>query len=105
MGSSYNVLSGWAIEGSNGGIKFDYNKKEFYSSSISEDYKKFISVANSFVKDGILDPETFTQADDAANNKFYNGKTVIKSTNRSSMSNDIASVNKILGEGNAKVYG
>jgi putative aldouronate transport system substrate-binding protein len=104
MGSSYNVLSGWAIEGSNGGIKFDYNKKEFYSSSISEDYKKFIKVANSFVKDGILDPETFTQSDDAANNKFYNGKTVIKSTNRSSMSNDIASINKILGEGKAKVY-
>lgn len=104
MGSSYNVLSGWAIEGSNGGIKFDYDKNEFYSSSISEDYKKFIKVANSFVKDGILDPETFTQSDDTANNKFYNGKTVIKSTNRSSMSNDVASINKILGEGKAKVY-
>ena len=34
MGASYGVLSGWAIEGSNGGIKYDWNKKEFYSSSI-----------------------------------------------------------------------
>lgn len=104
MGSSYNVLSGWAIEGSNGGIKFDRAKNEFYSSSIIEDYKKFISVANSFVKDGILDPETFTQTDDVANNKFYNGKTVIKATNRSSMANDIASVEKILGKDNCKLY-
>ncbi len=103
MGASYNVLSGWAIEGSNGGIKYDYNKKEFYSSSISEDYKKFIKVANSFVKDGILDPETFTQSDDTANNKFYNGQTVIKSTNRSTMSGDIQSVKTICGDG-AKVY-
>ena len=104
MGASYNVVSGWAMDGSNGGIKFDANKKEFYSSSVSDDYKKFIAVANSFVKDGILDPETFTQADDVANNKFYSGKTVIKSTNRSSMANDVASMDKILGAGNYKLY-
>lgn len=103
MGSSYNVISGWAIDGTNGGIKFDPKKKEFYSSSISDDFKKFISVANSFIKDGILDPETFTQSDDAANNKFYNGKTVLKSTNRSSMSNDILSLKKISGD-NASAY-
>ena len=98
MGASYNVLSGWAIEGSNGGIKYDYKKKEFYSSSISEDFKKFVTVANSFVKDGLLDPETFTQSDDVAHNKFYSGKTVIMSTNRSQMANDIAGVKKILGD-------
>ncbi len=104
MGASYNVLSGWAIEGSNGGIKYDWNKKEFYSSSVSEDYKKMVKVANSYIKDGLLDPETFTQKDDTANNKFYNGKTVIKSTNRSSISNDISGVEKILGKDNCSVY-
>lgn len=104
MGASYGVLSGWAIEGSNGGIKYDWNKKEFYSSSISDDFKKMVTVANSFIKDGILDPETFTQSDDTANNKFYNGKTVIKSTNRSSMANDITGIENILGKGNCSVY-
>ena len=103
MGASYNVLSGWAIEGSNGGIKFDPKKKEFYSSSISDDFKKLVTVANSFVKDGLLDPETFTQSDDVAHNKFYSGKTVIMSTNRSQMANDIAGVQKILGD-KAKCY-
>lgn len=103
MGASYNVLSGWAIEGSNGGIKYDYNKKEFYSSSISPDFKKLVTVANSYVKAGILDPETFTQSDDVANNKFYNGETVIKSTNRSTMSGDIQSLQNICGP-DAKVY-
>ena len=104
MGASYNVVSGWAMDGSNGGIKFDANKKEFYSSSISDDFKKMVTVANSFIKDGILDPETFTQSDDTANNKFYNGKTVIKSTNRSSMANDITGIENILGKGNCSVY-
>ena len=104
MGSTYNVLSGWAIEGSNGGIKYDWNKKEFYSSSISEDFKKFITVANSFIKDGILDPETFTQSDEVAHNKFYNGKTVIMSTNRAQMSSDVVGIEKILGKGNCSTY-
>jgi len=99
MGSSYKVLSGWAIEGSNGGIKFDQAKGEFYSSSVSDDFKKFITVANSFVKDKLLDPETFTQSDEVAHNKFYNGNTVIMSTNRSQLSNDIIGVQKILGDG------
>ena len=103
MGASYNVLSGWAIDGSNGGIKFDWKKKEFYSSSISEDFKKMVTVANSFVKDGLLDPETFTQIDEVAHNKFYSGKTVIQATNRSQMANDIAGVKKILGD-SAKCY-
>ena len=103
MGASYNVLSGWAIEGSNGGIKYDWNKKEFYSSSISDDFKKLVTVANSYVKDGLLDPETFTQSDEVAHNKFYSGKTVIMSTNRSQMANDIAGVQKIFGD-KAKCY-
>ena len=103
MGASYNVISGWAIDGSNGGIKFDYDKKEFYSSSISDDYKKFVTVANSFVKDGLLDPESFTQADDVAQNKFFNGKTAIMSTNRGVYSGDKDGVAKIVGD-TAKVY-
>jgi len=102
MGTSYNVLSGWAIDGSNGGIKWDAKKKEFYSSSISDDFKKFISVANRYVKEGILDPETFTQADDVANNKFFNGQTVIKSTNLSQMQSDTDSLKKIVPD--AEVY-
>ena len=104
MGLSYNVLAGWAIEGSNGGIKYDFDKKEFYSSSISENYKKFMTVLNSFVKDGLLDPETFTQSDEIAHNKFYNGKTAIMSTNRGQFAGDVAGVEKILGAGNFKLY-
>nr|MCR4899582.1 hypothetical protein [Treponema sp.] len=54
------------------------------------------------VKEGILDPETFTQADDVANNKFFNGQTVIKSTNLSQMQSDTDSLKKIIPD--AEVY-
>ena len=44
--------------------------------------KEFLTVINKYVKGGILDPETFTQDDTTATNKFYNGKTVLMSINR-----------------------
>ena len=103
MANSYDVTSGWAIEGSNGGIRYDWDKKEYYSSSVSENYKKFIKVANSFVKDGILDPETFTQQDQVAHDKFYRGETVILSTNRGQYASDVSGVKKIVGD-SARIY-
>lgn len=103
MANTYNVTSGWGITGSNGGIRYDWDKKEYYSSSVSDDYKKFITVANSFIKDGLLDPETFTQQDQVAHDKFYRGDTVIMSTNRGQYASDVAGVKKILGD-SAKVY-
>ncbi len=104
MGASYNVLSGWAIQGSNGGLKFDYSKNEFYSSSISPDFKKFVKIANSFVKDRILDPESFTQGDGTAGDKFYNGETVIISTNRGMYAGDVTGIDEIQGAGNTELY-
>lgn len=104
IGSSYGVLSGWAIEGTYGGIWFNEKTKEFYSTSISDDYKKFVKVANSFIKDGLLDPATFSQSDDVANELFYSGKTVIKSTNRSYIYLDGDNLIKKLGKDNFKLY-
>jgi len=103
MSMSYGVTAGWAIEGSNGGIRYDSNKKEFYSSCITDAYKKFLTVANSFVKDGLLDPESFTQADDMASNKFFNGKTALLCTNRGVLVGDIDGVQKICGK-DAELY-
>jgi putative aldouronate transport system substrate-binding protein len=78
-GASYGVPAGWGITN---GLDYDAQKDEWYCASTSESFKKMVSVLNKFVKGGILDPETFTQDDTTAMNKFYNGKTVITSTNR-----------------------
>ena len=79
MGFSYNVASGWAVADC---IQYDHAKGEWFLSSTTDDYKEFVKTANKFVKGGILDPETFTQDDSVATNKFYRGETAIISVNR-----------------------
>ena len=79
MGASYGVPAGWGIED---GMKYDASTDSWYFAPITDDYKEFVTVANRFVKEGILDPETFTQEDATATSKFYNGETVIISVNR-----------------------
>ena len=79
MGSAYGVPSGWAVGDC---IQYDHDKDEWYLASTTENYKEFVTVANKFVAGGILDPETFTQDDSVATNKFYRGETAIMSVNR-----------------------
>jgi putative aldouronate transport system substrate-binding protein len=74
VGKSYGVKAGWGRDNS---MIFDPATDTWASGSISDDYKAFVTVMNKFVEGGILDPETFTQEDDTATNKFYNGETAI----------------------------
>ncbi len=101
IGASYNVPSGWAI---GTGMEFDVAKDEWYFASTSDDYKEFITVVNKFIAGGILDPETFTQDDATANNKFYRGESAIISVNRSQYTTWLAGLDEGLGKGNYSTY-
>ena len=101
MGFSYNVASGWAV---NDCIQYDHDKDEWYLSSTTEDYKTFVKTANKFVQGGILDPETFTQDDSVATNKFYRGETAIMSVNRGQVATFTAGLNEGVGAGNYETY-
>lgn len=101
MGATYNVKSGWAVGNT---MSYDAAKDEWYCSSTSDDYKEFITMVNKFVKGGILDPETFTQDDTTAHNKFYNGETAIMSTNESQYATDVAGLATGIGEGVGECY-
>ena len=62
-------------------------------------------MVNKYVKGGILDPETFTQDDTKATNKFYNGETVIISVNRGQYVTWISGLDAgKVGKGNYSVY-
>lgn len=101
MGSSYGVPAGWAI---GNGMTYSSEKDEWYFASISEDYKEFITMLNKFIKGGILDPESFTQTDEQACQKFYRGETIIFGSNKAVYTDYIANLNSTLGEGNYELY-
>ncbi|MBN1891742.1 MAG: extracellular solute-binding protein [Clostridiales bacterium] len=101
IGASYGVPAGWA---SGNGMEFDEEKGEWYFAPISDDYKEFVTVVNTYIKEGLLDPETFTQMDADATGKFYRGETALISVNRSQISVWRQGLDEILGEGNHETY-
>ena len=103
LGASYNVYSGWAIT-HNYGLGFDAESDSFYSTSISDEFKQAYTVLQDLVSNKIIDPETWTQDDDTAMNKFYRGETAIISTNRAQYVAQEEGITEQLGAGNFELY-
>ncbi|MBO4706431.1 MAG: hypothetical protein J5647_11895 [Spirochaetaceae bacterium] len=101
IGNSYGINAGWAL---GNGVQFDHDKNEWYFAATTPAMKAFLTVINKFVKGGILDPETFTQDDTTATNKFYNGKTVLMSINRGQYATWISGLETGLGKGNFETW-
>lgn len=101
MGNAYDVNAGWAI---GDGMRYDQDGDNFYFSPTTDSYKEFLTVANRFVAEGILDPETFTQDDSTATSKFFNGQTVIMSINKGQYASYVDNMNENLGAGNYELY-
>ncbi len=101
MGKAYGVNAGWAI---GNGMIYDKAADEFVFGPTTENYKTYISQVAKFVKGGILDPETFTQDNQTACNKFYRGETAILSVNRSQYTSWIQNLDEQLGAGNYETY-
>ncbi|MDQ6419563.1 sugar ABC transporter substrate-binding protein [Paenibacillus sp. LHD-117] len=74
----YGVTGGWGVSN---GLVFDHDKQEFVFADTSDDFKSYLQYFNKLVSEGILDPESFTQEDDAARAKFFKGDTYVVSGN------------------------
>ncbi len=101
IGNSYGINAGWAL---GNGVQFDQEKNQFYFAAGTDNMKAFVTMVNKFIAGGILDPETFTQDDTTATNKFYNGKTALISINRGQYVTWISGLNTGVGEGNYEAY-
>ena len=106
MARSYGVYSTWNAGGLTNfaDMYFDADADEFKISAFSDEYKQMMTVIQGMVKDGLLDPETWTQEDTTADNKFYRGETAVIGTTRSSVVPQEQGVAEQLGEGNFELY-
>lgn len=103
LGAAYNLHTGWGISG-NYGIVYDKDSDSFISGSISDNFKEAYGVIQKLVENKVLDPETWTQDDDTANNKFYRGESAIICTNRAMYTTQDSKIAEQLGEGNYELY-
>ncbi|CAM3988450.1 sugar ABC transporter substrate-binding protein [Paenibacillus alkaliterrae] len=79
----YGVTGGWGI--SNGSV-YDHEKQQFVFANSSDDFKNYLGYFNKLVKDGIMDPESFTQEDDTARAKFFKGDSFVINGNYQQLS-------------------
>ncbi|MBD2871877.1 ABC transporter substrate-binding protein [Paenibacillus arenilitoris] len=70
----YGVTGGWGLSN---GLVFDHEKQQFTFADASDDFKNYLGYFNKLITDGIMDPESFTQEDDAARAKFFKGDTFV----------------------------
>jgi hypothetical protein len=70
----YGVTAGW---GKANGMRFNHNTNQFEFADNTQDFKDFVSYFNKLITEGIMDPESFTQEDDAAKSKFFKGDTFV----------------------------
>jgi len=97
VASSFGVCAGWG----KGDYKiFNWKTEKFEYAPTSQNYKDFLTYMNKLVKEGLLDPESFTQTDDQAIGKFSNGKSFIISTNTTHAQEMLKTMASTLGEGN-----
>jgi putative aldouronate transport system substrate-binding protein len=96
-GTAFGTVSGWGLVD---GLTFDESDKKFSFGAGSEEFKALITYFNSLVSEGLMDPESFTQPDDSAVQKFVTGKSFVISTNSQNIITYRTSMEQSLGKGN-----
>ncbi|AVT38513.1 extracellular solute-binding protein [Plantactinospora sp. BB1] len=85
LAASYGLEgAGWNFQH----VSWDANAKKLFYTGASEKYRDMLTYLNKLVKEGLLDPETFTQTDDNARQKLANGKSFVISSNAQTLDND-----------------
>ena len=105
-GSTMNIASpGFDTAMGNGtfhmgdGTRFDKASGKFVYAASQPQYKKLLEYFSSLVKGGLMDPESFTQPDDQAIQKFVSGKSFVINANSQDIPTYRKSMDESLGAG------
>ncbi|HEY7222622.1 MAG TPA: extracellular solute-binding protein [Micromonosporaceae bacterium] len=84
IAAAFGVRAGWDYNT----VSWDFNQKKYVLTAESDAYKQTLQYLNKLVTEGLLDPESFTQQDDQALQKFAQGKSFVISSNIQNVIND-----------------
>lgn len=84
LGASYGIQAGWSYQHAG----WDPAAKKFVYTGATDQYQQMLRYLNKLVAEGLLDPESFTQTDDAARQKLANGKSFVIGANAQTLVNE-----------------
>ncbi|MFF5228860.1 extracellular solute-binding protein [Dactylosporangium sp. NPDC000521] len=85
VGAAYGTLAGWSYQHAS----WDDAAKAFVYTGASPQYKQLVEYLSSLVAEKLVDPESFTQSDDIAKQKFANGRSFVISCNAQTVVNEL----------------
>lgn len=85
LSQAYGTQAGWVYQFPT----WDAKHKKFVVTGAMDQYKKMLQYLNTLVKEKLLDPESFTQQDDQAIQKFASGKSFVICTNAQTLISDL----------------
>jgi putative aldouronate transport system substrate-binding protein len=83
LGSAYGTYAGWTYQST----YWDDSAKKFVFTGAMDQYRQTLQYLNTLVTEKLLDPESFTQNDDLAKQKFAAGQSFVISTNAQELVN------------------
>jgi len=85
LSAAYGTLAGWDYQNAT----WDPTAGKFVFTGSMAPFKAMLQYLNTLITDKLLDPETFTQQDDAARQKFASGKAFVMSCNAQTLVNEL----------------
>jgi putative aldouronate transport system substrate-binding protein len=89
MGSAYGTDAGWSYQSPNSGAYWDSTAGKFVLTGAMPAQQEMLTLLNTMYNQGLIDPESFTQSDTIALQKFGQGKSFVMSANAQSIVNDM----------------
>ncbi len=97
---SFGTVAGW---GFGGGVIFDEEAEEFKYAPMEQGYRDMVEYFAGLVDEGLMDPESFTQEDETAQNSFNNLESYVISANSQTVIGQRESMAEIHGEGEYEI--
>ena len=92
LGSTHGLYTGWSYQH----VAWDAGAKKFVYTAATDQYKQVLTYLNKLVSEKLMDPESFTQTDDQARQKFASERSFVISANAQAVANqyrkDIAKI-------------
>jgi putative aldouronate transport system substrate-binding protein len=85
MSDAYDTRAGWDWQP----YHWDSNAGKFVFPGATDNYRKILEYLNALVNEKLMDPESFTQEDDLARQKFATGKSFVISCNAQTVVNEL----------------
>lgn len=85
LGQAYGTAGGWGYQHA----YWDAKAQKFVYTGAMDEYRQMLEYVHSLVKDKLLDPESFTQQDETAIQKFTSGKSFVICTNAQTLVNEL----------------